>query len=457
MSRIKQFKSQTRDLIHRGFDRHIKLAVTGLSGAGKTALITGVLEQLLYANESQNLPYFNVRQHQRLIGCRLHTSPNWDTPRFDYEKAIERLTGTPGQWPESTRDVSEIRLELKYHPERGLAGKVLDERRLTVDIIDYPGEWLLDLPLLSLTYEQWSKKQRTLFSTEPRKELAKAWLHQLNDLTAVATDDNAEKQIKVVAKAYRQYLADCKEQGLKLLQPGRLVLPGELAGTPSLDFFPWPLEQPVPDAWQSLLERKFEYYKEQVVKPFYQNYFRHFNRQLILVDVLSALEGGESYFDELKLALNEIMQSFNYGQNSLLRRLFSPQIDKVSFVVTKADSVVPSDHAKLTGLINALTLEGRQQLQFERIPFDLFSVAGVATSQWKQLKNGTNVLEGIDQSGELVRVGAPHVPGRLPTREDWQQGYVYPHFQPNFTLADSPLPHIRLDKLLNSVIGDKLR
>ena len=119
MSRIKQFKSQTRDLIHRGFDRHIKLAVTGLSGAGKTALITGVLEQLLYANESQNLPYFNVRQHQRLIGCRLHTSPNWDTPRFDYEKAIERLTGTPGQWPESTRDVSEIRLELKYHPERG--------------------------------------------------------------------------------------------------------------------------------------------------------------------------------------------------------------------------------------------------------------------------------------------------------------------------------------------------
>lgn len=457
MSRIKQFKSQTRDLIHRGFDRHIKLAVTGLSGAGKTALITGVLEQLLYANESQNLPYFNVRQHQRLIGCRLHTSPNWDTPRFDYEKAVECLTSAQGKWPASTRDVSEIRLELKYHPERGIAGRVLDERRLTVDIIDYPGEWLLDLPLLSLTYRQWSEKQRTLIDSKPRQEMAEVWLKKLHELSEVATEDNAENQLKIVASAYRAYLSECKTRGLKLLQPGRLVLPGELEGTPSLDFFPWPLKQPIPNAWQGLLEQKFEYYKEHVIKPFYQNYFRHFNRQLILVDVLGALEGGESHFDELKLALTEIMQSFNYGQNSLLKRLFSPQIDKVAFVATKADSIIPSDHTKLTGLLNALTLEGRQQLQFERIPFELFSVAGVSTSQWKQLKNGTNVLEGVDESGTLVRVGAPHVPGRLPTKDDWQQGYVYPHFLPNFTLADSPLPHIRLDKLLNAVIGDKLR
>lgn len=457
MSRIKQFKNQTRDLIHRGFDRHIKLAVTGLSGAGKTALITGVLEQLLYANESQSLPYFNVRQHQRLIGCRLHTSPNWDTPRFDYEKAIECLTHTPGQWPESTRDVSEIRLELKYHPERGVAGKVLDERCLTVDVIDYPGEWLLDLPLLSLTYEQWSEQQKVLLTKEPRKNMAENWLNELDKMTAIATNTDAERQLKMLAAEYRDYLAAGKEQGLKLLQPGRLVLPGDLAGTPSLDFFPWPLEQPIPDAWRGLLERKFDYYKEHIVKPFYQQYFRHFNRQLILVDVLGALEGGESHFDELKLALNAIMQSFNYGKNGLLKRLFSPQIDKVAFVVTKADSVMPSDHTKLTGLINALTLEARQQLQFERIPFDTFSVAGVSTSQWKQLKNGTNVLEGVDESGQLVRIGAPHVPGRLPTKHDWQQGYVYPQFQPEFTLADSPLPHIRLDKLLNSVIGDKLR
>ena len=29
-------------------------------------------------------------------------------------------------------------------------------RTLTLDIVDYPGEWLLDLPLLGKSYEQWS-------------------------------------------------------------------------------------------------------------------------------------------------------------------------------------------------------------------------------------------------------------------------------------------------------------
>jgi len=61
VSRFQKFKHQTRDAIHRGFDRHIRLAVTGLSGAGKTALITGILEQMLYANETQQLPYFKVK------------------------------------------------------------------------------------------------------------------------------------------------------------------------------------------------------------------------------------------------------------------------------------------------------------------------------------------------------------------------------------------------------------
>ena len=27
---------------------------------------------------------------------------------------------------------------------------------LTLDIVDYPGEWLLDLPLLGKSYEEWS-------------------------------------------------------------------------------------------------------------------------------------------------------------------------------------------------------------------------------------------------------------------------------------------------------------
>ncbi|MGM7447332.1 UNVERIFIED_ORG: hypothetical protein DFO82_0564 [Idiomarina abyssalis] len=457
MSRFQKLQHQTRDVIHRGFDRHIRLAVTGLSGAGKTALITGLLEQLLYANETQQLPYFKVKQQQRLNGCRLHTSSNWQVSRFDYEGAIDCLTGDVPRWPQSTRDVSEIRVEIKYKPHRGLAGRVLDTRRLTLDLIDYPGEWLLDLPLLKLSYDEWSQQQQRLLKAELRHQLADSWLIKVQTAANAASEDKAEQQIRELASGYRTFLRQCREQKLLLLQPGRMVLPGELEGAPALEFFPWPLSQPVPDAWAKRLREKYRYYQQHVVTPFYQKYFKHFNRQVVLVDVLQALQNGEHHFAELQLAINELMKSFSYGNNSLLKRLMSPVIDKVALVATKADSIAPQDHQKLTDLLRVMTQKQRQELQFDQIPHQVFSVAGIATSQIKKLSNGTTVLDGINENREFVRVGAPEVPDAIPTAADWQQGYIYPQFYPGFTAQNSPLPHIRLDQLLEYVLGDKLK
>ncbi|MDV6315260.1 YcjX family protein [Idiomarina sp. HP20-50] len=457
MSRFQKLQHQTRDVIHRGFDRHIRLAVTGLSGAGKTALITGMLEQLLYANETQQLPYFSVKQQQRLNGCRLHTSSNWQVARFDYEGAIESLTGKEPKWPQSTRDVSEIRVEIKYQPRRGLAGRILDTRRLTLDLIDYPGEWLLDLPLLNLSYDEWSQQQQRLLKAELRHQLAEEWLETVQEKATVASDDKAEQQLRELASDYRSFLRQCRERKLLLLQPGRMVLPGELEGAPALDFFPWPLEQAIPEAWAKRLREKYRYYRQQVITPFYQTYFKHFNRQVVLVDVLQALQNGEHHFAELQLAINELMKSFSYGNNSLLKRLFSPVIDKVALVATKADSIAPQDHQQLTQLLRLMTQKQRQELQFDQIPHQVFSVAGIATSQIKKLSDGTTVLDGVNEQRKFVRVGAPEVPYAMPTADDWQQGYVYPQFYPDFTVQHSPLPHIRLDQLLEYVLGDKLK
>ena len=46
------------------------------------------------------------------------------------------------RWPSSTTDISELRLVIDYQRPNGA------DRSLTLDIVDYPGEWLLDLPLL---------------------------------------------------------------------------------------------------------------------------------------------------------------------------------------------------------------------------------------------------------------------------------------------------------------------
>ena len=59
-------------------------------------------------------------------------------------------------------------------------------RTLTLDVVDYPGEWLLDLPLLATRYAQWSADTLKLSRTSPRAELAAPWQRYLATLDATA-------------------------------------------------------------------------------------------------------------------------------------------------------------------------------------------------------------------------------------------------------------------------------
>ena len=49
---------------------------------------------------------------------------------------------------------------------------------LYLDIFDYPGEWLLDLPLLNLDFQQWSLEQAKITSGV-RQQFAQDWLDKL--------------------------------------------------------------------------------------------------------------------------------------------------------------------------------------------------------------------------------------------------------------------------------------
>lgn len=464
MSVLKRSKAsltqRARDLAERGLDRHIRLAVTGLSGAGKTALITGLIEQILYANDADNLSYWSLLREGRFLGAQLTPSSHWSVARFDYESAVNALTGSQPHWPSSTRDVSEIRLQLKYQPHKGLASRLVDNRQLSVDLIDYPGEWLLDLPLLEKSYQQWSEQQTQLFDQEPRRTLFNQWRQKVAECVTrsqakAVGDDSLDAIVRELANDYRDVLQQCQQQQLYLLQPGRHLLPGQLEGAPVLDFFPWPQEVTLPDQWRELLTKKYTYYLQQVVTPFFKDYFQGFNRQVILVDVLSALERGESALQELKLTLGELMKSFNYGQNSLFKRLFAPTIDKVALVASKADHVAPAEQQAMTQLLQQLLQSNRQQLEFQQVDYRTMATAGVAVSQAGVLSDGTTVIDGYDAAGERRRIAAPKVVGHWPSAEQWRQGFAFPKFYPHLTQAQSPLPHIRLDQLLEFLLKDK--
>ncbi len=146
-----------------------RLGVTGLSRAGKTVFITALVHGLMRGGR---FPVFEAYSEGRIAGARLAPQPDDAVPRFDYEEHFRALV-EERRWPKSTRRISELRIVIDYQSRNGAM------RSLTLDIVDYPGEWLLDLPLMNLTYEQWSVDSVARSRAAPRAGLATPWQRML--------------------------------------------------------------------------------------------------------------------------------------------------------------------------------------------------------------------------------------------------------------------------------------
>ena len=65
-------QNEINQIINRGFDRTLRLAVTGLSRSGKTAFITSLINQLLSINQnsSQHLPLFEAARNSAILAVK---------------------------------------------------------------------------------------------------------------------------------------------------------------------------------------------------------------------------------------------------------------------------------------------------------------------------------------------------------------------------------------------------
>src|SRR4029079_4770113 len=95
----------------------------------------------------------------------------------------------PPRWPESTRRISQLRLTVEYASTR-FWKRQLGRESLHIDIVEYPGAWLLDLPLLRLDYRDWSRTALEQSRTPARKTASKSWRAALaqRDTAAGAED-----------------------------------------------------------------------------------------------------------------------------------------------------------------------------------------------------------------------------------------------------------------------------
>src|SRR6516165_2671276 len=228
---VEEARLSARALMDYGehfFNPTVRLGVTGLSRAGKTVFITALIHGL---TRGGRFPVFEAFSSGRIARAKLAPQPDDAVPRFDYENHLRALI-EERRWPNSTVDISELRLVIDYQRQNGA------DRTLTLDIVDYPGEWLLDLPLLNKSYEQWSSESLALSREGPRADLAAPWHAHLATLNATGKED--EQATLASARLFTEYLRACRDErfAMSLLPPGRFLMPGSLAGSPALTFAP---------------------------------------------------------------------------------------------------------------------------------------------------------------------------------------------------------------------------
>ncbi|WP_292638138.1 YcjX family protein, partial [Mesorhizobium sp.] len=152
------------------FSPSLRLGVTGLSRAGKTVFISAFVHNLLHGGR---LPLFAAQKSGRIARAFLEEQPDDAVPRFQYEDHIAALVNDR-LWPDSTRAISELRLTIEYESASGWS-RMFSSGRLSVDIVDYPGEWLLDLPLLGKSYGDFSREAFEMAVLPVRVDLSQEW------------------------------------------------------------------------------------------------------------------------------------------------------------------------------------------------------------------------------------------------------------------------------------------
>ena len=446
----------------------LRLGVTGLSRAGKTVFITALVHALL---QGGRLPAFAASSSGRIRRAFLEPQPDDDLPRFRYEDHLEALTALERHWPDGTKRISQLRLTIEYAPASFFA-RHLSDGRLHIDIVDYPGEWLLDLPLMHLSYAEWSAAAVAASRTEPRLLRAADWHAHLSGLDAFAPA--GEANAIHASELFTSYLASCRNESLSALPPGRFLMPGDYAGSPLLAFAPLDVE---PDAefprgsLGALMARRYRSYVARIVKPFFYGHFARLDRQIVLVDALHPLNAGAVAVKDLQVALAQILSCFRQGANSFASTLFGRRIDRILFVATKADLLHHTSHGRLEAILRLIVEEASARAEFSGAAIDVAAIAAIrSTREARVIQKGEalDCIAGTPQKGETIgaqtfdgETEAAIFPGDLPENPrhaldgSLEGDLKFVRFRPPL-LKQGTFPHIRLDRALEFLIGDRL-
>jgi predicted YcjX-like family ATPase len=440
----------------------LRVAITGLSRSGKTVFITSLIANMLAMGRGRDtLPALSRMmreggEERRIRSVRLEPAGTQALDWFDAADKLRDLAGASPHWPPRTSDLASASLTLTVE-RGGTFGTWLPPRRVRLELLDYPGEWLLDLPLLDQGHAEWSAATLDLLRRPPRAAIAGDFLHFLNSLDANAPAEEAVARRGFML--YREMLTAARDRlGLRWLQPGRFLVPGPKGDSPMMWFFPLPGQgSPSPGSLRELLARRFDAYRDDMRETYFDPWFARFDRQVVLVDALGALCAGEGAFEDARHAVEQIARAYDARSRSRWLPGFST-LKRVAFVASKADYAPDVQRPAFEDLFRAMVGGG----DGGRMVNHLAVSALRCTEEGETQPGEPPVVYGVPMGEQRRRPFRPgHIPSVPPPPGDafWRRPYFeLPVFRPPVIDPDGRegMPQIGMDRLLAWLLEDAL-
>ena len=198
----------------------------------------------------------------------------------------------------------------------------------------------------------------------------------------------------------------------------------------------------------------------------------------MLVDALGALNSGPAAMRDLENALTEVMRAFRAGRASTFGSIFRPRVDRILFAATKADHLHHASHDRLENVLRALTKKAIARAEGVGAEIDVIALSAVRATREALIRHDGEQLEAIigtpelgERIGDQVFDGAAEAavfPGQLPddparlfegdalAMSEADNDLRFVRFRPPIYAKGSAPPHIRLDRALQFLIGDRL-
>jgi uncharacterized protein len=452
-------------LIWRTAERHI--GIIGLYNCGKTVLLTSLADHLLN-HDATRFRLGDLREPVTLRRARdVKVSEGWE--QFPYRAYHSALT-QDGKWPRKTKDRTEFACRLERSDWR------FNEALLR--FYDLPGERLADAAMFNSTYAEWADHWHT-YATQDR--------HQQEAfepfLTALSTPGTTEAAL---IDSYRYSLARSIVTFKPFVSPSAFYLDtqgtlptGETAeAIMTARYCGRSAEQqfvPLNAAYRAAnpeltarFEQAFAEYQTAIIEPTIAAIARC-HSLIVIVDVLELLQSGVGMANDNRQMIRDLFRAIQPGEGTFgkLQRWVSEaliqhrprHVNRVAFVVPKADLIHPTDRDRLLHLLQRFI--GNLHLDFEGLETRFYVVSSILSTSALPVNDSTRQIVGVpyrDANGQRIPRGAPQTLSTMALPTDWPPNWsagewsfpqVYPQM-PNFHAM--PPDHLGLDRLLDWIM-----